>query len=74
MYKKSPLLVNFGMVKSLNFAVFLLESGSSSNFSSLIKLYWKIFGKLKIFCFKAVAGIFISKLTSATKVPQACVF
>ena len=51
-YKTNPLLANFGMVKSLDFAAFLLESVSSSNFSSLIKLYCKIFGKLKIFCLR----------------------
>ena len=44
--------MNFGKVKSLNFVVFLLESVSSSNFSSLIKLYRKILGKLKIFCLR----------------------
>ena len=44
--KKYPLVVHFGIIKSLNLAVFLLETVSSSNFSSLIKLYrqniWKI--------------------------------
>ena len=50
-YKKN-LLVNCGTVKSLNFAIFLLESASSSNFSSLIKLYCKIFGKFEIFCLR----------------------
>ena len=30
--------------------------------------------KIKNILFKAVPGIFISKLTFATKVPQACVF
>ena len=30
--------------------------------------------KIKNILFKAVPGIFICKLTSATKVPQACVF
>ena len=72
--KKNPVLVRFDMVKSFNFAVFLPESVSSFNISSIIKLYSRKFAKLKIFCLKNVFEIFISKLTSATKVLQARVF
>ena len=70
-FTKTSTISEFCHGKILNFAGFLLESVSSSNFSSLIKLYCKIFGKLKTL-FKP--GIFISKLTSAAKVPQACIF
>ena len=58
------------MIKSLNFEVYFLESVSSSNISSLLKLYCQKFGKL----FKTVLGIFISESTSAVKVLQVCVF
>ena len=43
--KKNSLLVRFGMVKSLNFAAFSLDSVSLLNISSLLKLYRKKFGK-----------------------------
>ena len=52
--KKNPLLVRFGMVKSLNVA---LDSVSSSDISSL-KLYCKKFGKNILF--KTVPGNFTS--------------
>ena len=77
--KKNPLLVRFSMVKSLNFAVFLLESVSSLNISSFHNFIhfnncttqiWKI----KNILFETVPGIFISKLTSAMEILGACVF
>ena len=58
--KENPLLVHFGMVKFLTFAMFYL-SVSSSDFSSLIKLQRKIFGKLKIFSLKLhLESLFLS--------------
>ena len=72
--KINPLLVHFGVVKFLNCRVFLLESVSSSNISSLNKIILQNIWKFKNILLKAVPGIFISKFTSATKVPQVCAF
>ena len=74
--KKNPFLRPLGKEFTLfNFVIFLLESVSSSNISYL-KWWCKKFGKLKIFCLKLYldSSIFISKLTSATKVLQTLLF
>ena len=71
--KKNPLLVHFGLVKSLYFAVFLLECFFFKPFI-LNKIIPQNIWKTKNNLFKTIPGNFISSLTSATKVPQACVF
>ena len=53
---KNPLLLRLNMTKSLNFVLFLVESVSCSNISSLLKLYHKRFGKFKTFSLKLYLG------------------